>query len=667
MAKAKSPLKATNVAARATPLAKSEIFDVSVGKLVFTSEKHGLSTGVGDVLVDGHVKEPMQGAMALELDLLDRDYEALNSGIFGHRVSAVLDGVPFRLTTVSIIEEFKLRAIFEHALIAEMREHSKPLKASRHSMTRAEFILMMLRELRQPYTFICPELHRKQPVAKQPVSKKKQQEEEGVVPLKAASRQPAVSHPPKSSSLPSLKVKTATATEAQLEQAAILLGVVVELGGNDLCARSIICAAIGESDLEAKTTPNPLGFWGVLQGSSGKDHRWPAYWPDPTDSAGMARSWCKGGKGFIIGGLALSALRLPPGEIATKVEGSGEPENFYGQYEPQAKAIVKAFNGGELVGFTGAGSGGATKSSSWTIKTSTFEYERGQPGQTEDTFTCAQRLASEVGWSFFVAGPRSIYLVNDDDLLRAAPRYKITPKSKGLVGLVYDVEVGHRTVVIHGKRQPKPSMAELTARMDRWAAPPGCVVELEDFGPGDGKWLVEMPERSLYEADGTVHLRAPAKPLEEPPWEVSQTTLSSGPEGQNVKGVPSGIPAPQAGQYRNPPSQGPVGTGTFQGFTVAKWIIPMLEYAKAHGWKGSITSGYRPGVDPHTTSGGSEHAGTQYPHGAVDFGGPEAFGERAAFFAHVDGYGGLPLIPAQFGPYSAYPQGDGGHASGTGH
>lgn len=35
------------------------------------------------------------------------------------------------------------------------------------------------------------------------------------------------------------------------------------------------------------------------------------------------------------------------------------------------------------------------------------------------------------------------------------------------------------------------------------------------------------------------------------------------------------------------------GVGTFDGRPVAKWMIPYLEYARAHGWKGRLNSGWR--------------------------------------------------------------------------
>jgi hypothetical protein len=67
-------------------------------------------------------------------------------------------------------------------------------------------------------------------------------------------------------------------------------------------------------------------------------------------------------------------------------------------------------------------------------------------------------------------------------------------------------------------------------------------------------------------------------------------------------------------------TKGPKGVGTFNGIPMADWVIDSLNYGRRHGAHGNPTSGYRPGYDPHTDSGSSEHQGTQYPHGAVDFG-----------------------------------------------
>lgn len=92
--------------------------------------------------------------------------------------------------------------------------------------------------------------------------------------------------------------------------------------------------------------------------------------------------------------------------------------------------------------------------------------------------------------------------------------------------------------------------------------------------------------------------------------------------------------SPHAVAGEKTPSKLPGGTplakglAHFQGKPVAAWIAPALEYAKAHGWKGSVTSGYRStaeqeriynsGVRPAAKPGTSNHEGTEFPRGAVD-------------------------------------------------
>lgn len=70
------------------------------------------------------------------------------------------------------------------------------------------------------------------------------------------------------------------------------------------------------------------------------------------------------------------------------------------------------------------------------------------------------------------------------------------------------------------------------------------------------------------------------------------------------------------------------GIARFEGKPVAGWIAPILEYARKHGWAGSVTSGFRSyadqkriydsGVRPAARPGTSNHEGTKFPRGAVD-------------------------------------------------
>jgi hypothetical protein len=115
------------------------------------------------------------------------------------------------------------------------------------------------------------------------------------------------------------------------------------------------------------------------------------------------------------------------------------------------------------------------------------------------------------------------------------------------------------------------------------------------------------------------------------------------------------------------PAGGPSGIGTYEGIPMARWVIAALNYARSRGAGGHPTSGYRspdqvisgPVVAPQ---GHSEHQGTQYPHGAVDFGGPFDPAARSVKMGVVNATSSFkwPLLaPAGFR--------DDGHASGTGH
>lgn len=110
--------------------------------------------------------------------------------------------------------------------------------------------------------------------------------------------------------------------------------------------------------------------------------------------------------------------------------------------------------------------------------------------------------------------------------------------------------------------------------------------------------------------------------------------------------------------------QGPGGIGTYKGLAMANWVIQSLQFAASKGVAPQPTSGYR----SHATNvlAGrnytSEHEGTAYPHGAVDFGGfvdPAALVKKMAVVGATRNFKFPLLAPIGFR--------DDGHASGTGH
>jgi TP901 family phage tail tape measure protein len=111
---------------------------------------------------------------------------------------------------------------------------------------------------------------------------------------------------------------------------------------------------------------------------------------------------------------------------------------------------------------------------------------------------------------------------------------------------------------------------------------------------------------------------------------------------------------------------GPKGIGTYMGVPMANWVIQALQYGAGHGsGNPQPTSGYR--SHAQNVSEGrdytSEHEFSQYPRGAVDFGGkygdPAAKARKMAVVRSTAGFKFPLLAPIGFV--------DDGHASGTGH
>lgn len=164
-----------------------------------------------------------------------------------------------------------------------------------------------------------------------------------------------------------------------------------------------------------------------------------------------------------------------------------------------------------------------------------------------------------------------------------------------------------------------------------------------------------------------------------PPWkgpggqlgEIGHGVLKQVTNAANAKLAEVAPAAPTSGGGGGGPGQtvggvsGPAGIGTWNGHRVANWIIPELEWARGHGWGGDITSGYRSRAEDIAAGRGSyisEHEGTQYPGGAIDFGGfIDAAGEanKQAFIRATAGYKGKKV-------FSLIDSFDQGHMSGTG-
>jgi hypothetical protein len=110
------------------------------------------------------------------------------------------------------------------------------------------------------------------------------------------------------------------------------------------------------------------------------------------------------------------------------------------------------------------------------------------------------------------------------------------------------------------------------------------------------------------------------------------------------------------------PAYGPTGTSMYAGVLMANWVRKSLEFAASKGVSPQPTSGFRSHAENVAAGRNyfSEHEKTQYPGGAVDFGGFDSgLAEKMSVVHATSGYKWPLLAPIGFH--------DDGHASGTGH
>ena len=470
-------------------LAVHDASDVDVGAVLLqtASAKLGKGLRVDQRITDGRLERTMDGASTLTLTVDDHDRALLRSGVFSKQLDLNLAGEWWRLVQVAKQGD-ALELTFEDRAVAYLRQITTPRKAKRSKMTRAEFALSIVREVKAGggIPFVCPDVTAKQPIAS---SRDK---------LTTATRQATVSQGISPGA--ALTVKGAPASSAQRANAQRCLDVAASLGASERAAMALIQAVIVESTIQNLNygDRDSLGILQVRTSTAEGMHI------DNRDveqcvNAFLTRGfWGKGGAIEI----AAKNPSMTTGMVAQNTQGSGVP-TAYDQWRAEAAKWVAAYGG--------AGIGGGTASATTVVP---YQFQRGgTDGTTEDSWTCLQRLASEVGWRCFTAGG-AVYFVSEPTLMKAGPRATLSEDTLGVDNVDFDVDNGKAS-----------SEATVTARVMLLGFPPGSVVELEDCGPADGRWLVQSVERGVFDAAATVTLKRVTQPLPEP---AADTTSAGG-------------------------------------------------------------------------------------------------------------------------------------------
>lgn len=464
-----------------------------------------------------------------------------------------------------------LTLTFQHRIAVYLMQCYGPLgwPHNRIGSTRAQFIKYLVDKMPSElasdqkgpggnnFSFICPALNVIQPVASSNIFGT-----EVVTGANAQAQNAGINKLPGLTAATRVTIKGQKPSPIQLQNINTILGEGQALNAPATAMVAAMYAAMGESSLGG-SSPNVFQITGSTAYSSG------------TDVQASANGFFTGGPSFQGGGaIALAKKGDDAVTIANTVEANYQwityHKDSYGhewsggqaQGLAEAQAIVNAYNGG-LSGVTAQ------------PESDVAQLTRGTPDNPdEDTWTCSQRLASEVNWMLFtspqphpgqwgnyiyymdgvtaVAQQPSVYvslskdgalwtitdpttgkvLTGDSDgMLVNPPQYTIdnsaflyeqTKASKASVG-------GHGPMRIQKKSRiqrpqtPSQVLFNLIAGVMQFNA--GDVFVFHDAGPLNGRWIVEdVTQNTLADLFAQFTLGPPVYAYPEP---QAATTLGS--------------------------------------------------------------------------------------------------------------------------------------------
>jgi hypothetical protein len=467
-------------------------------------------------VIDINVERTIDGASTLDLIINDYDRTLLRSGALNARLDIEIDGLWFRLVKVSrTAGEDTITLGFEQREIAVLRTYPTPDQpnngvkfASRDNTTRAEFILNLIREVKEfKIPVIMPHLHQVQQIEKHvdtgidwSKGGNLANTGSGLAPDATTGTTDAKG---KFKNAKALTVKDAPMTKEQRNNANIILSV----GKQMHVRRKLLVAAIATATVESELKNNPGGLGTSVGLFQQIDEGWGSY-EDRHDPATASRSFYNHAIKYDNDNPTASI-----GQLCQGVQGSGYGDKYQPRAE-EASRTVTAFGipPGKNDGST-EGTAANANHMEWNPGgDNAYYYYRGIPPKQgsgtnwkrEDNWTCIRRLAEEVDWrAFFISGV--FYFLTDDDLYKMQPVATITESTKGVMGIGFDYDLGKKGATV-----------DIPAMVGLWLAPPGAIIVLQQMGPLDGRWLVNSFSRSLFSSNADINLAKPTPKLPEP-------------------------------------------------------------------------------------------------------------------------------------------------------
>ena len=473
--------------------------------------------------------------------------------VLGRPMQISLDGVTYQLVKVGYADgSGEAQLTFEHELVYLLKRHKGGKRANRKKITRAQFILALVRELepevrRRRYRFVCPELNVRQPIDKGGRTGT------GGTPVDATSSGANTSGRNLDRVFPGHRSFSGFKLTPDEVRACAAAG---GFWGEELDAMEEISR--GESAHRPgqfnSTGDGGIGLWQItpylLHQGGRRNFGAPAInymerelggsrgMRNPINNAKMARYLYEAaGKMFGYPAGPWRGTRF-----LTHYGGPGNGRPSRAECRELAATVT---SGAVIEGPANAGAVTAGKS---------YQFAR---GAKESSWTAILRLAGEVKWRAFMVG-NSLYYMSEEALYGRRPRYEVTPGHDAVVDLGYDIDWGKAA-----------SEATLVVTLAKWGAPPGSVILLDGFGPLDGRWLVASTTRDYFSPLAEVKLIQPAKPLLEPAAERKQRATRVDVDvpagtGDKVRGAIAGSPV--AGQKPHAPTHETSGLPGYMAF-----------------------------------------------------------------------------------------------------
>lgn len=425
------------------------------------------------------------------LTIHDPDWSLLNTGTLEKPMDlnpGGLKGLWYRLDSFEVDDD-RITLTFATRNAVFLSAHKRPIKASRGKVTRAEFILMLLRKVKAEHIRLyCPQLHKSQTTAKLTQSMR-------------TSRQRGDDRDKGFTPSDKITVKNAPANPEQRKN----VEEVIQAGIDKKAPSSLIVIALMVVAQESSALNSATNgqFVGCFQQS-------PAYGWVASRNAYKDAYGTPGKRGFFDAAIPVykkmagqdfgvigREIQMPNGSWKASAVNRSYA-NDVNRWRDEAEHSVNSF-GGVDVGNTTDPVG----SSTYRAK---YEFSVGPPeNDKHETYLAGiYRLADEVNWrAYWVRDV--LHYMSEEDLFKAKARARLRRYENGVEKVRFGWD-----------KQKKINTMTLSVRMERWICPVGTVVIFDEGGPAQGRWLVTNVRRSMFDTLGEITLRKPIVEKREP-------------------------------------------------------------------------------------------------------------------------------------------------------